>query len=66
MADGRGPMGQYRLGQFWSMATFCIKVTQNYFAFQIQYEQKNSLAHIWPVGGHVFEENGLLHGALIT
>ena len=52
--------------QFWSVATFCIKLTQNYFAFQIQNAQKNWLAHICLVGSHAFDQNGPPHGALIT
>ena len=59
--DGRGLGGRFRQCQFWSAATFCIRITQNYFFIKFRMIKKMLL-----VCKHAFNQNGLPYGALNT
>ena len=52
--------------QFWSVSTFCIKMTHNYFVFQILNDKQIDRSILGLVGSHAFDQNGPPHGALIT
>ena len=53
------------VSRFWSVTSFCIKLTQDYLAFKFKMIKKFDRPIICLVGSHAFNLNSLPSGALI-